>query len=438
MRGPSLVCLLFAVGIGGLWAVDFGPVRTPGDLAAAMGGSEFPATDLFDAIRRGDVVRLRRHLWNVFAGLTSQDAPETADVPRIPHPIFLSWYTKANLFNAPDESNGRFGLELPKQLASLFGKAAAPAGSANAGKGPFSPVLSKEYFNAPAFTHITHNHLNDGKERTKLNCALGAAVPEERQIRPSFPTSAVVLKTMWRVVSGKQLTALPVWDPESNSAQPDGNDPDSVILPAGRWARFVAVDPDPKHDAGERYADVFTSDGLIQQAHVVPLSSFYSIRIDANTLGTAAELTHQAADPGDYLVLVGMHVTTKEIPNWLWATFWWHDRPDRGPFASQRPSTVRGEWRNYLMNIAYDMNEPRESDGTPRIAFNPYLETLQEGGTTSNCMSCHILATSPKQNQATIRGVVSVGDPKLFRNRIRLDFLWSLTDDNDATTCSGH
>jgi len=432
VQRPIATSWLLLAGIGALAAVDFGPVRIPGDLAAAMGAAEFPAPDLLNAIRRGDTVRLRRHMWNVFAGLTSQDAPITAAAPHVPAPIFLTWYTKANLFNLPDESSGRFGLEIPKQLASSFGT--APASAAKVGQRHFAPVLSKQYFNAAAFNHIKDNQLNIAAQRTKLNCALAAAAPEDRQIRPSFPNTAVALKTMWRVISANQLTALPVWDPESNSPQPDGNDPGSNILPAGRWSRFVAVNPNLKQYVGKEYADVPTRDGLIHEARIVPLSSFYSKLIDANTMGVAADISGENAQPGDYLILVGMHITTKEIPNWLWATFWWHDRPNRGPFAAQRPSTIRGVWRNYLMNIAYDMNEPREPDGGPHIVFNPYLEAVQEGGATSNCMSCHIQATSPRLAPTPIRGVVSIGD-SMFKNRIRLDFLFSITDPSDAATC---
>jgi len=97
----------------------------------------------------------------------------------------------------------------------------------------------------------------------------------------------------------------------------------------------------------------------------------------------------QTASAGDFAALVAMHVTTKEIPDWIWATFWWHDRLDEGTFAMNRPPEVKGTWRNYLMAEAYSMDTPRQSDGSQRIAFNPWLEARFPHGTASNCMTCH-------------------------------------------------
>jgi len=233
---------------------------------------------------------------------------------------------------------------------------------------------------------------------------------------------------MWRVVSADDLTLLPVWDPESNSPQQFGNNPEDASHPASQWPRFVAINPDPARFKGQEYAEGIYN-GKVQRARIVPLSRFFYFRIDAHTMGTAsASLNGRPARPGDYMIFVGMHVTTKEIPNWVWATFWWHDEPDRGPYAAQRPSSVLAPWRNYLMNVSYDMNEPRETDGAPHIAFNPYLEGPLAGGLKSNCMTCHIQATwKPIQPADTTPGAISPGDRR-FADRIRLDFMWTLTD----------
>jgi hypothetical protein len=168
----------------------------------------------------------------------------------------------------------------------------------------------------------------------------------------------------------------------------------------------------------------------MQQARIVPLSRFFHIRLNESTAQQAFALTRTLANPGDYLILVGMHVATKEIPNWVWATFWWHDHPEAGPFAANRPDSVRDPWRNYLMNVSYDMNEPREFDGSPHVNFNPYLEAQMVGGTKSNCMTCHRLAASPLIPMSTKPGAISVSDTR-FDDKIKLGFLWSLTNRND-------
>ncbi len=92
----------------------FGPVRHAGDLTKAVAIGEFPAGDLVSAIEEGDIVRMRRHSWSLFSGLTSQDALD------VKAPIFLSWFTKANVFDNHTEDNGRFGLEIPKQVLDVL------------------------------------------------------------------------------------------------------------------------------------------------------------------------------------------------------------------------------------------------------------------------------------------------------------------------------
>jgi hypothetical protein len=92
-------------------------------------------------------------------------------------------------------------------------------------------------------------------------------------------------------------------------------------------------------------------------------------------------------------VLVGFHFATHELKNWVWATFWWHNEPGQGPYAEDRPKTLKGVWRDYLMTVSYDMDRPREADGKPHIAYNPYLEGTLDDGVTSNCMTCHRRAT---------------------------------------------
>ena len=67
-------------------------------------------------------------------------------------------------------------------------------------------------------------------------------------------------------------------------------------------------------------------------------SSLYAVRITAEEakglrgLGlalAASNDTPQQVKAGDLALLVAMHVTTKELPNWTWQTFWWEPFPTR-------------------------------------------------------------------------------------------------------------
>ncbi|HEX2673287.1 MAG TPA: hypothetical protein VHM25_20540, partial [Polyangiaceae bacterium] len=178
-------------------------------------------------------------------------------------------------------------------------------------------------------------------------------------------------------------------------------------------------------------------------SHVVGLNSFHFIKLDAQTIQLASGLNGAAQmalgrplQVGDFLVFVGTHLTTKEIDDWVWATLWWHDKPNDGPFAADRTDKVKGVWRNYLMSAAYDLNLPLESDGKPHITFNPWIEARfrDEGfgnGIVSNCMNCHNRASYPADIGFTPiqRGNPDLqGDPAYAAGRLRPDFLWSIPD----------
>ena len=128
---------------------------------------------------------------------------------------------------------------------------------------------------------------------------------------------------------------------------------------------------------------------------------------------------------GDYVALVAMHVTAKEIAEWTWATLWWHDRPDDGPYAAGRPASVTGVFRDYLMDVTYSAVTPAEADGSPRACMNPWLEARFPDGLHSNCVACH---------QRAVVGAVdySAGDARHCSPRassvirVQTDFVWSI------------
>jgi len=191
-----------------------------------------------------------------------------------------------------------------------------------------------------------------------------------------------VIKTAWWPVAAEGLTAMPVWDPELNPPARSGNS-----YPG--WARVVAVDP-TNASLGKTAAVQFIGRSF-PRARRVRLEALHHVAVDA------AMAKQMAQDPesnrtaimalgrpiavNDRLALVGINMMTREQHDWVWAAFWWHDRPEVGPFAADRPSALRGPWQNYLMQAAFDAETPRASDGGAHICFNPWLEgRFPEGG----------------------------------------------------------
>ena len=126
---------------------------------------------------------------------------------------------------------------------------------------------------------------------------------------------------------------------------------------------------------------------------------------------TSTEDVKSMVRQGNYALLVAMHVTGKEVPNWTWQTFWWSPDTSNPVFGSDRPISIPSPWSNYNMRTAYYMVSPpgQEKGGEPLHSYNPYLETNLSGkvptsvlgdsikwyGVFSNCMSCHRMAAYP-------------------------------------------
>lgn len=409
-------------------------------------GFDFPADKrLLEQYRaQPNVAAQRIHAWNVFAGMT-QPTPDKKFA------VFETWFSEDETF-APGASNLRSrGATMPMPRFTLprqFGASRGPRDATTTAE-PGSAVLSFVLYNFAGYNHVRTNRLFLGSVLDNLakNGAFDVKVPQSRML-PPFPPAAVALKTVWWPVAKDKISAMPIWDPETNPPLAAGNS-------LGTWSRFVGVDAMRKATvpAGET-ADVTFAGQIKKNSHIVGLANFHSRILEERDVVDAVNndtLLAQVAKAsfgrdlavGDFAVLAAIHVTTKEIDDWVWATFWWHDRPGDGPFAQNRVGSLNGPWRNYLMDVAYDLNLPAEKDGGPKAAFNPWLEARFAdgghggGGVVSNCMNCHNRASWPNREQCPIpnqcflpvyRGNPDFEDPAFAPGRLRTDFLWSIPD----------
>jgi hypothetical protein len=212
------------------------------------------------------------------------------------------------------------------------------------------------------------------------------------------------------------------------------------------WKRIVVIDTTGAEPKPGEVADA-NFRGEKFRARVVPVRRFYAVTLSAADVAAANEVMPGAARgvlgrdlaAGDQMVLIAMHATTREIPEWTWMTFFWHDHPDDGPKAADRTPQVKGVWRNYLMDVSFDAVLPRENDGGPHIAYNPVLEARFANGLLSNCLTCHRRSTWPQEDFLPITrgdgGTVNKAlfppdgkDPAFAEDKVRLDFLWSIGD----------
>jgi hypothetical protein len=157
------------------------------------------------------------------------------------------------------------------------------------------------------------------------------------------------------------------------------------------------------------------------------------------------------AKKGQIALLVAMHVTTKEISNWTWQSYYWTPNrnqpgaPSSNLAASLRPSQITGAAANYACVAAYVMLTPNNAENNnpkagPMFGYNPYLEAgfgpavftfpntynkAFQYGVQSNCMSCHALAIPAPTGQYTTDQNISLYD-SYFKKQVSIDFAWSI------------
>lgn len=245
------------------------------------------------------------------------------------------------------------------------------------------PVMVTVAFDPSAAEHVRRHHLASSRHLRTLTEV------------PAFPRSAIVIKALWYPVHRDRPVSVPIWDGTPASPDDAGNPPRA-------WPRRVTIDP---RTGGVR-------------------AFLHRTLRDDDELAAARRVAH---DPdlaaGDFLVLLAMHVTTKEIPDWVWATYWWHDRPDDGAFAAGRPPGLAGAARHYLMDVAYRADDV---DGAPHVCMNPWLEARFPGGLHSNCLTCHQRAAFGANVYLPITHALLEPDDPYFRGKTTTDFLWTL------------
>ena len=257
---------------------------------------------------------------------------------------------------------------------------------------------------------------------------------------PDFPARSIVLKTDWRVVSpcanfgGKNV--IGVWD--RNLAPSGLGTPPSY----NEWEKVVHVQT---ADEDRRLGIIRNSVQCQSQDPPpgdtpTPIASFYHFRVTPENLGEINLVpgVNGGALIDDYVVLVGIHVITREIPDWVWATFWWYPTTDAPNFGDDRPVSLENStaWRHYLMDTTLSEQTPLEQQCVPtgspcraKICFNPYLEVAQPNGFASNCMTCHAKAVYPPPDDRDlpqVRGTIPA-ESYYFLRSTKLSFLWSLS-----------
>lgn len=445
-------CLAEIVDNGDIGNIDGNLVCIP-DLPSAS-GITFPEAEstINQWVYGGQDEEIYGHAWGIWAGLT---AP-AGKVDGVPVRAFETWATPDNMIFRTQHPQSaetssvpqrRLHLERPRQ----FNKTPpVPEAEVSASDGDTNILVSVAY-NPPAAEHAISNKLF-------LQSTLDAYLANGYTEIPAFPVNSITIKPVYKVIPSNVpdgIYTMPAWP--GPPAQPKA-------YPPATWDACVYVDVDGSGSGGSRL-DEGCSNRTPENTFF--LENFIHNEITEEDARYLSEQLGGSFSAGDYAILVGMHVTSREILRWTWQTFWWTPDPSKpqppssSAIAKAQPLTVEGAARHYAMSPAYNMVQPAqpvtggENVGTSVYAYNPHLEagfgkstfqiirTINQGtpnavtnqyGVQTNCMSCHGAALyDPKKDYAKdsrqapyAADLYLSRDDSVFDGTLQLDFAWSI------------
>jgi len=411
-----------------------------------------PAATIDGWVRNFDDAAIRKHAYDLWGALTAMSGQfhsvraAGGQTVRTELAVFDTWYDEYETFHtqpipAPSCANNAcaraFRLHGPRQ-----------------GTGGGNEVVSFNKYTIEFVNYVNQFGYFGEKTLRDLNSQFDHNnTPLAQRSTQPVAGNAVMLKPSYYIIKRNKPTAMQYW-------KGPGLNIDGTAYPAvpttATWEQIVVVDPTGTARPGTpQTIKVLTQNGFKEMTftdyQIVGLDRFYWFALGEQDINyikggnvfTVNGVLPTELEPGDIALLVAMHVTTNENRNWTWQTFFWRPQPvpDVGP-------SVKPPFNNYDTATAYYFTK---KDGTPQIAFNPYLEPPIIGpiyldptmrGADSNCMSCHHAAAFPTLNNdpspATMlfgsywsKGPVS-GTEEWFQGRVKTHFMWGIILQNQC------
>jgi hypothetical protein len=395
-----------AIAIASDAQAQFKPVDFPKDVGVPDFVFPAPGATIDQWAQTDDVASMAAHAWGLWIGV-NMDSGEAFGGQKLR--VFETWNEKSELPTgaAIADAAPRPRVRTPRVLRQFrFQNGNRVPMTAIPGNSPLGFVK----FDPTAADHIVKNKLLS--QQTLDNLLDPAKITNV----PDFPNTAIFLKVETVPVSDDPMNPgffkFSVWPGPPATPQSFG---------PGKWNAFVWIDLNP--------ANANTGDGSVGNGT--------DTRKPGNTYSINQFLNLKDGN-GKTEIVAGMHMTTREIQNWTWQTFWWTPDATKPPapssqqIAAARPKQLltMGAPAHYAVALAYSM---RTSTGGNVFGYNPYLEAGFSGlagsfpfGVQTNCMSCHANA-SYKGIPSTYVGNenIDIAGPQ-FKGQVRLDFLYSL------------
>lgn len=453
------------------------PLPDPG-----IKGYKFPeAKDtVMGWVNKGQAASINLHGWGIWTSLTMPSGQAEFGMPNVP--VYLTWLSPGEIASLPPVTPAAasetkaiapkrvFKLERPRQFShggasvAMTSDAAATDKALATGVKPDTNIFVTVGYDPAAQAWAQQNQLFSVKA---LQAIYNAGTGDIRSI-PSFPAESVAIKPTYKVITKANMNGsiytMPAWPGTpatvtpriSQRGFPEADWPGCVYVDTkiSGSTKATAIDADCK--AGPKPVNTYGLGDFVSYPVTTDNISSFDTLLGSNTVAV-----------GDVVLLMAMHVTSREIDEWTWQTYFWTPNPANPPLPSSsaiakaRPPQLKGAAAHYAMSIGYQMVTPNQpatggkSVGHPVTAYNPYLESgfsvkvfgappvnpgiLAPGskkpymatvGIQSNCMTCHGAATlSPTNPQNSLPYLtdfyLSRNDP-VFKGYLQVDFLWSI------------
>jgi hypothetical protein len=409
-----------------------------------------------------EIAKITQHTWDLWAGMTA-DSGQTFNGSKLPY--WETWCGTEEVFGGVCGKAVR-----PAHSFRLAAQLTHVARLKGLSGPPDTQVISFNKFNPSMAQFIQAQHAGPGTAgpynyaKVASLVALNDAWPtstatvdrkiEESPYQPTTPGATgyagIETKPVIFLVKASGLTPMPLWLGPAGSTNQTNPTPNT-------WTTCVLLDPAsaggsnvaPIPATAEQIAKKVSMPYACTKYLYAPLATIYSFKMDAAEAASwnSVQGNGGTASAGDFGVLGGMHVNSKEIINWTWQTFWWQpgqDAPNNFPGSKAgMTANVQGLWRNYASCTAYNQTEGKTS-AKMVVCFNPFLETSSgiPAGLTSNCMSCHGTATfagtvskptglpyPPNYAKPISFGEGTVPIDPRFVGFTRADFSWAIPSD---------
>jgi hypothetical protein len=390
-------------------------------------------------VETNDTKAMIEHAWELWGGLSTM-VTQQVDGHAVHYPTFETWVDEFTVFPQPSPFAAAAALASPqasaprpqahpftrpKQLRRRGERFRLADEAAPKPTQPTPRVVTVKY-TKEIYDNVFAHQYNQTAVMLALNESWSKTTPPtplaDQKVQ-DFDDKSIMIKPVYQIVSGTEGSLVNYWAGPAASTNPSAPG-------INTWTnKMLVVPPGVPHVT-------------IQGVPVVPVDQFYNFKLNKQEAVYINSMNQGRFKEGDYAILVAMHVSSREIDNWTWETFWWSiDKP-------KIPDSVRGRvhapFDHYDVAVGYSFTTGPDSEaGLNVLCFNPYLEADFDNSTfakpgqlgiESNCMSCHRAATWPPpslpNNAAyfTANGILKADDP-YFQGTTKVDFIWGFADD---------